>query len=137
LAVFAYGPWFFWIRYHLALGSHATEGLDVSRLGEISTRVAPAAEQALQVWMDFQQWGLSLIILLVGGFISLWRFKKHSLLVCFPLIYLAGLFFVVVAHTADVGWQVGTAWDRLTLQAISLFAVAIPAALVGFDNNTN
>lgn len=121
-----YGPWAVWTRFALDLDSHATTGLTIARMNEILLRIPQGWQHALAVWLDFQQWSVALILLLAGIFWSLTRSRgRDLLLMTFPILYLAGLFLVVVGHTAEIGWQVGTAWDRLTLQAVPLFMTGI------------
>ncbi len=137
LAGVLYGPWVVWTRFALDLNSHATSGLTLARMSEIASRIPQGWQHIMAVWLDFQQWGVALILLLTGTLWSLIRRRIRDLpFVIFPILYLAGLFLVVVGHTAEIGWQVGTAWDRLTLQAIPLLIIGVFIASCR-EENTN
>lgn len=126
VAFLLYGPWVLWTKQILDLDSHATAGLSISRWQEIIDRVPQAWDGVLAIWLDFQQWSIALIILLFGLiYAAVLERGRERYFIVFPLVYLSGLFAVVAGHTADIGWQVGTAWDRLTLQAIPLIVMGI------------
>jgi hypothetical protein len=124
--VVLYSPWLLWVRWSLDLGSHATEGLHIGRLSEIAGRIWPAIYISLNIWCDFQQWGLALMLLAAGMcYFLLYGGYRERMLLSFPLIYLVGLLIVEITHTADIYRQMGASWDRLTIQSLALFVPAL------------
>lgn len=119
--VLLYLPWVWWTRIGLVLGSHATAGLGVTSasLAHAAQRLGPALGQVMEIWADVRQWSVGLLFLVAGGVYTVVKGDgKTRLALTIPCALLAGLFAVVVFHTADLHWQMGTAWDRLTLQAL-------------------
>jgi len=123
-----YLPWVYWVKIHLALSSHATEGLHISP--EILARAAERLPVALEVigrmWMDPRQWNVVLWGLALAMLYAMCRGEQREDFLL-PLGMLLAYCVIVVFHTADIYWQVGTSWNRLTLQAIPLsLAMVVP-----------
>lgn len=119
--VLLYGPWWYWTRVVMDLGDHATEGLVVTgdRLNYALDRLLPALRCLLDIWLDVQQWGAMLGVLLLGALWLLCRgpgWIRAALAI--PFFMWLGYFTLVLFHNADVYWQMGTSWDRLTIQGL-------------------
>lgn len=135
-----YGPWAWWIRERLKLGDHATEGISFSadRLHYALNRLGPAIRCWLDIWLDCQQWGVTLGILVIGSCWLLWRGTgrlRSALMI--PLAMVVGCFVLILFHTAEVLWQMGTSWDRLTIQAMVPLMVLVMVDLwprLGLDD---
>ena len=127
-----YGPWLVWMRYVLEFGSHATAGLGVSydALSWAMSRGRTALQAIAGMWMDIRQWNIVLWIILPVSLVLLARgpmtVRRDILLPwCMLLAYLA----IVLLHQADVFWQVGTAWNRLTVQVLPIFMMILVPTL--------
>ncbi|MBA4388438.1 MAG: hypothetical protein C0404_10690, partial [Verrucomicrobia bacterium] len=124
-------PWLWWVRVQLALGTHAAEGLSMSKatLLHAWTRLYPALLKAMQIWGEFQQWSYVLWLLLAGMGLLIWRGGNRArLAMALPTTLLLVLFMVEVFHSADLQWQLGTSWDRLTIQTLALLIPAVMSA---------
>lgn len=124
--VVSYLPWVVWVKVVMQLGSHATEGLSLSGIdiNRVWQRVPKAFECIITMWSDIKQWGSSFYLAAAGlFFVIICGPRRANLLI--PLLMLAGYFVVIVFHQADIYWQVGTSWNRLTLQVMPLFLVAV------------
>ncbi len=130
LAVMAclYLPWLYWVKIQLVLSSHATEGLRLNwdtiiRAGE---RLPTAVEVIGRMWADPRQWNVVLWGLAVA---MVWSFKQpgHREDFLLPMGILLVYCIIVLFHTADIYWQVGTSWNRLTLHVVPLaLAIVVP-----------
>lgn len=120
-----YAPWKYWLFYDQAVRSHATEGLqfNMARIIYVAGRVEPAIHSILRMWLDVKQWNIVLYILLVTPLVAVFV-KKIRILFFLPVMMLTGYFTIIVFHHADIYWQVGTAWNRLTLHAVPLLIIA-------------
>lgn len=125
-----YALWFYWSRIYYDLGSHATDGLHPGRtILQRAVQRAPSAVDAVShMWGDIRQWsivGCGMALSLIGVFFQREcnGIKKHFLLL--PVGLLTGYFVIILFHAAEVYWQVGTAWNRLTVQSLPLFMVLL------------
>lgn len=119
-----YLPWFSWTHFALQLESHATAGLhaDPETLQRALSRFPAAVEAISRMWLDIKQWNIVLWLCL--GFAVAGAFTREGWRwVMIPSAMLAGYFLIVVFHHAEVYWQVGTAWNRLTLHALPLLLI--------------
>jgi hypothetical protein len=121
-----YLPWAIWIHFFLKLGSHATAGIhfDYDNVLRVADRIPKAMHAIGGMWSEITRWNL---VLWGVGFISvlgcLKRAFRQDMLV--PAGMLLGYFVIVVFHTDDIFWQIGTSWDRLTMQVMPLLIVAV------------
>jgi len=121
-----YVPWFVWVRLVQEMGDHATAGLkmDPHAMSWALDRVPAAIEAVFRMWQDPRQWsivGAGLGAAWLYGMIAAPWGKKVELLL--PALLLAGFFVVILFHPAEVYWQVGTSWNRLTVQTLPFFLV--------------
>lgn len=124
--VLLYFPWYYWVRIVSAFSSHATTGLVFS--GETLARAGERLPKALgmigALYGDIRQWNLVLWGLGVGWLVVLFRSKdRFDILV--PVALWMGYLVIVVFHEANIYWQVGTSWNRLTLQVMPLLIVVV------------
>lgn len=123
-----YLPWMYWVKIQLSITSHATEGLRLSwdTLSRAGERLPTALEVIGRMWADPRQWNVVLWGLAVSVFLSLWQSDRREDFLL-PLGMLLAYCIIVVFHTADIYWQVGTSWNRLTLQVVPLtLAIVVP-----------
>lgn len=95
----------------------------ITRAGE---RLPTALEVIGRIWADPRQWNAVLWGLDVA---MVWSFRqpgrREDLLL--PMGILLAYCIIVVFHTADIYWQVGTYWNRLTLHVVPLaLAIVVP-----------
>ncbi len=112
-------PWLYWIKIYLQLGSHATDGLGLVNL-DIARgvdRLPHALEAIMTMWADVRQWGAAFYLCMLLMMVTFLKDKqKIDFLV--PLLLLVGYLVVIILHPAEIYWQIGTAWNRLTLQVM-------------------
>ena len=126
-----YLPWVYWVKIHLALSSHATEGLRLNwgTLARAAERLPIALEVIGRMWADPRQWNVVLWGIAVTMLYALCqRQQREDFLL--PLGMLLAYCIIVVFHTADIYWQVGTSWNRLTLQVIPLSLAIVVSRMV-------
>ena len=119
-----YLPWFYWTHTVLQLESHAVAGLqlDVSTVQRALSRIPAALETIGRMWLDIKQW--SIVLWLCLSFVLVGAFSREGRKwVVIPAGMLVGYFFIIIFHHAEIYWQVGTAWNRLTLHALPLLLV--------------
>ena len=129
LIVFAvcYGPWYYWIRVVSDLGSHATTGLSLSTAAVLRAmgRFSNAFEMIVDLYSDIRQWNLVLWGAGIGWLAVFWRKSQNYADVLFPIFLLLGYLVIILFHQAEIYWQVGTSWNRLTVQVIPLLIVVV------------
>ena len=92
-----------------------------------------AAAHVLRIWSDVRQWNIVLpVVLLAAVWIFFKGFRKDRINLLLPVAFLAGLLAVVLSHGPDWSWQLGAAWNRLTIQGL---AVLIPVLACGFSRS--
>ena len=121
-----YSPWMIWTKYVMQFGSHATTGLhfDIDSIKRAAQRVPAAVEAITKMWVDVKQWN---IVLWLGCGFTLFGLRKGPWQVwLFPaLTILLGYFVIVVFHEAEIYWQVGTSWNRLTLHVLPFLLICM------------
>lgn len=119
-----YLPWIYWVRFQLGLGSHATAGLffNVENLQHGLNRILPALKSISRIWGDIKLWNIVLWGALLSAVISIGN-PLYRKLLFLPLAMIAGYFFITIFHRADIYWQVGTSWNRLTLHIMPFLIV--------------
>jgi len=142
--IILYGPWFYWTRLEMTMGSHALTGVAVGmkRIGEAATHQGAAAlfttvlmylRKILdafyyigKIWLDIKQWN---VILAFALFSSAYQFvvgtKTVRMDLTLPLFLFLGYLFLTVLHFHSLGYQIGASWNRLTLHIIPLLLIVI------------
>ena len=96
------------------------------------TVLSAAGNHILGIWADVRQWNIVLPMLLLGAGWLLFRgLPQDRLNLLLPLTFLVGLFVVVLSHGHDWPWQLGVAWNRLTIQGM---VVLIPVLICGLGS---
>ncbi len=130
LALFAscffvlYFPWLYWIKIVLKLGSHATAGLhlDHENFLRIADRIPKAVESIFGMWSEIKRWNIVLWVTCVYAVFGCVK-KGYRTDLMLPLGMLLGYLVIVVFHNDDIYWQIGTSWDRLTVQTMPLLLI--------------
>ncbi|MBU1567887.1 MAG: hypothetical protein KJ630_19960 [Proteobacteria bacterium] len=121
-----YAPWMIWTKYVMQFGSHATSGLhfDIESIRRAAHRLPAAVEAITRMWGDIKQWN---IVLWLGCGFALFGVRKGSWRVwLFPLLtMLLGYFIIIVFHEAEIYWQVGTSWNRLTVHILPFLLICM------------
>ncbi|MCW5211989.1 hypothetical protein VU04_03660 [Desulfobulbus sp. TB] len=90
-------------------------------------RVPSAFEAIFQMWRDIRQWnivGCGIILFLISTLCG-FGYKGRRLYLLLPVGLILGYLVVILFHNAEIYWQVGTAWNRLTTQTLPLFLVLL------------
>ncbi len=125
--LFLYAPWYLWTRVVLDLESNATKVITYHPgviLNAIK-RIPDALMIIGNMWMDIKQWNVAmgLIGLVVAVyFVKGNKYQRIDMLL--PLAMLSGYIFIIIHHK-NLWWHIGAAWNRLTVQTLPLFVVAI------------
>ncbi len=120
--------WWYWSRLYYDLGSHATVGLhsELHIVQRALARIPPASEAIFNMWKDVRQWNIVGIGIALTLLTALVRFKENTRLYLFlPIGLLCGYLIIILFHPAEIYWQIGTAWNRLTVQALPLFLLLL------------
>ncbi len=118
--------WFWWSRLHLDLSSQAAAGLhwNAASLRHAAGRLLPAGKAIWAMWKDVRQWnlvGFGIIFALA----AMLRSRKYLRPLCLPIVLLAGYLAIILCSSNEIYWQIGTAWNRLTVQALPLLLVLL------------
>ena len=121
-----YFPWFYWIKIVLKLGSHATAGLhlDHENFLRIADRIPKAVESIFGMWSEIKRWNIVLWVTCVYAVFGCVK-KGYRTDLMLPLGMLLGYLVIVVFHNDDIYWQIGTSWDRLTVQTMPLLLIVL------------
>jgi len=125
-----YLGWWYWSRIYYDLGSHATAGLhfDAHMLLRAAKRIPPACEAIFGMWKDIRQWniiGFGIIITMFWALFKIRREKRRLLFLLLPISLLSGYFIIIIFHPGEIYWQIGTAWNRLTVQVLPLLLILL------------
>ncbi|WP_163337916.1 hypothetical protein [Desulfopila sp. IMCC35008] len=121
-----YAPWFWWVKIYLGLGSHATSGLhfDIGNIQRALGRAPIVAEIIARMWIDIKQWNIVLAITTLA-IIPMSFHKEFRIMLFLPVLLLVGYFVITVFHDADVYWQTGGSWNRLTIHVMPVIVVIL------------
>lgn len=132
-----FAPWFLWTRLALDLGTSSTGGfLSLAALPQrIAASLVPVSRHILTLWVDVRLWGVAGLIL---GWGALWAFVRGNTdekrdLGLVALLFLAYLG-VVLCGKNDPGWQIGAAWNRLSIHVLLLTVMTLAPRLERFTN---
>lgn len=121
-----YLPWIIWTRVIMEFGSHATAGfhLDVSTLTRAWGRAPAMFEAIFSMWGDIKQWNivlwLALLFLMPSVFV-----RKSRRWILLALVLAGGYLLIILFHEAEIYWQVGTSWNRLTVHFLPFLVIAM------------
>lgn len=127
-----FAPWFFWTRVALDLGTSSTGGFltSVGLTQRIASSLVPVSIHILSLWGDVRLWGVAGLIL--GG-CALWAFVRGNADERGDLALVAFLFLtylgVVLCGRNDPGWQIGAAWNRLSIHLLLLTVMILTPRL--------
>lgn len=127
-----YGAWMTYVRIYIRTSNHALSGLGVTgrSAAEWMGILVSALRHVLHVWMDPKQWILVLPLLVIGsGWLFISGRSQDRLNLFLPWGFLIGLFGIVIMQGADWSWQLGVAWNRLSIQGV---AVLLPVLALGY-----
>ncbi len=126
-----YAPWYYWVRIVADFGSHATSGLSLSTDAMLRAwgRLPNALEMIVKLYGDVRQWNLVLWGLGCGWVLFFFRPRK-MIDALIPVLMLLGYLLIVLFHQAEIYWQVGTSWNRLTVQVLPLLIVVVIPGIV-------
>jgi hypothetical protein len=122
--LFLYMPWFYWVRFHLGLASHATSNFafSIDLFERAIQRTPDAIYDIVNMWVDVKQWNIVMVLILVTIVLTLYNTKLLKTLMI-PLSIIFGYLLIVLFHSEDIHWQIGTAWNRLTVHVIPIFII--------------
>jgi hypothetical protein len=132
-SLLTYGLWRAYTLISMDVSNRAVKALEsMDWIGNQWFDVLSAAgNHVLRIWTDVRQWNIVLpMLLLVAGWLLFRGLRQDRLNLLLPLTFLAGLFAVVLSHGHDWSWQLGVAWNRLTIQGL---VVLIPVMICGLS----
>jgi len=123
-----YAPWFGLLRVVSGAQYDSMPPLLLSADELISkaSHLWPALKVAVSVWSDFKQWTFVLWGLSFGMIICIFRggkFVRLNLMI--PLLMIVASMVTIVLRNENFEWQVGAAWNRLTIQVLPLIIIAV------------
>jgi len=124
----SYAPWAYWVRCVHDLRSHTTVGLVVSKetLSYAMGRLPEAMDAIQRMWSDVRQWNIVGWITGIGWLYLLVSPRTRTRYILFlPPVMLLAYLIIILFHKDEIYWQIGTSWNRLTVQVFPLFLVTI------------
>lgn len=127
-----FSPWYIWTRQVLELGTTSTGGfLAIDALPQrLASSLVPVSVHVLTLWSDVRLWGAGGIVL--GG-AALFALARGSAVERRDLGLVALLFFAylgtVLCGKNDPGWQIGAAWNRLSIHLLLLTTMILSPRL--------
>jgi hypothetical protein len=124
IVVASYLPWLAWKHFVLQAGSHATAGLhfDPESILRAWQRLAPASEAIFTMWADPRQWNIVLWLCGLSLLVGVCRGVRREWLLP-PVVICLAYLLIILFHQAEIYWQVGTAWNRLTVHFMPFLIV--------------
>ncbi len=119
-------PWMIWLKTELQAPSHSLAGLSLNPddLSRALDRLPAALERIGVLWIQPQLWSVVLWLGLAGSLYRMitgnWTTRRLAIL---PWLIMAGMLTIMLFHKDDIGWQINTAWDRLTMQVLPLLLI--------------
>lgn len=137
LAIFAvlYVPWLCWIKQGAELEPGVSLGIRLSALRLIADRLPEAIQLVGRMWLDVRQWNVVLVCALgLTVLLAARRLRAFSRFALIPIGMGVGSLAVIVLREGELVWQIGTAWNRLTIQ---FFVLLLPALAAGMGRCLN
>ena len=126
------GAWKAYCVFGMDASKHAVASLASTQPG-LSQWAGMLAEAGKYVWIqltDVKQWNLVLpAALLAAAWLALRGKGRDRMNLLLPFGMLFALFAVVLLHGDNWLWQLGVAWNRLTIQ---FFVLLLPVLVAGF-----
>ncbi len=122
-ALLCAGAWKTYAVLAMGASNHVLDSLRGAPPGSMhwAERLIAAAGYVAGQWSDVKQWNLVLPVALAAAAGLAWkgsRKERMNLLLPFGLLF--ALFGVVVGHGDNWLWQMGVAWNRLTIQFVAV-----------------
>jgi len=130
------GPWYAWKKFHLPDTPRVFEHLEftVNQLQYALHRLPEAVVLIFREWATVTNWNVALPIAIFSCLYALCYMPRHVRIVAaIPLMALGTMFVIVINSPDPLHWQIGTAWDRLTAQALPLMAMVV-ALIAGAEH---
>jgi hypothetical protein len=131
-ALVVVGVWKAYVTLEIGASSHALKSVGASSLEFLRSpdRLLVAGNFIVRHWLDPKQWNVVLPVSLLASIWMAWRGgRRNRVNLLLPAGMLAGLLLVVLMHGDNWLWQMGVAWNRLTLQ---FFVVLLPVMVAGY-----
>lgn len=121
-----YTPWFIYRELNIHTQNHAMGGAAMGDLVlQAASRFGPALQHIGKIWSDVKQWNIAIPLLVLGaGYVTLFVPRARRDLIM-PVILVAGYLFIMLIHPADLHWQIGAAWNRLTLHIFAVLMIVL------------
>ena len=121
--------WFWWSRLYLDLAAPSVASglrhLDAESLRRAARRIVPAGKAICAMWQDIRQWNLVGFAAGIALFAAAVQRKHGTGLLLLPIGLLAGYFATILLNSNEIYWQIGTAWNRLTVQFLPLLLILL------------
>lgn len=130
------GAWKAYCVLGMDASNHAIASLSSPQpgLSQWIGRLAEAGQYVWRQWTDVKQWNLVLPgSLLATVWLALRGRGRDRMNLLLPLGMLVALFMVVLMYGDNWRWQLGVAWNRLTLQ---FYVLLLPVLAVGFTRKS-
>jgi hypothetical protein len=129
LALF-WGPWMLYTRLVMETSNHALWFLGSGWVPAFSD-FGSAVLQVFTIWKDIRQWNLVLPVLMLASMVLIFRGDRASRInLLIPFAMLFSSFIIALFHGPNWSWQIGVAWNRLTMQSLILL---LPVLVYGFS----
>ena len=112
----------------MGLGSDALTGLafEGNRIMTALRHLPDALSLIGNIWLSIKQWNVVLGLLGLGVIFYFLRGNREQRIdIMLPVSMLLGFLVIIIFHYQNLHWQIGTAWNRLTLQSIPIFILVV------------
>lgn len=126
--VFIYLLWFLLLKYVAGANYESMPpiALSISELLRKASHLLPAIVAVAKIWADPRQWTLVLwSVGLASIFYAFSGSREVKLNLLIPFLMLCGALATIILRNENFGWQIGAAWNRLTVQALPFMIIAV------------
>ena len=126
--VFIYLLWFLQLKYVAGANYESMPpiALSINELLRKASHLLPAIVAVAKIWADPRQWTLVLwSVGLASIFYAFSGSREVKLNLLIPLLMLCGALATIILRNENFGWQIGAAWNRLTVQALPFMIIAV------------